>query len=215
MQLKVDINALAPADQYKLLSSTIVPRPIALVTTRSRQGRQNAAPFSFFNVMGEDPPVLVLGLEAKRGSGALKDTTINIRDTGEFVVHLVDEDLAQAMNTCAIDFPSEIDEAAQAGLTLTPSEQVGPQRIVEAPVAFECEKIAMLQINPARNIVIAKVKMMHMREGLLDSETLYIDPARYHPIGRMFGRLYTKTRDHFEMVPPSYSEWLDKNGLLP
>ena len=209
--MKVDINALPPAIQYKLLSSTIVPRPIALVATRSIEGRQNAAPFSFFNAMGEDPPVLVLGLEQKRGSGALKDTTINIRDTGEFVVHLVDEDLAQAMNTCAIDFPSDMDEATAAALTLTASERVRVHRIVEAPVAFECEKIALLQISPGRNIVIGKVVMMHVREELLDPETFYIDPNRYHPIGRMFGRLYTKTREHFEMTTPSYEEWLKRD----
>jgi flavin reductase (DIM6/NTAB) family NADH-FMN oxidoreductase RutF len=210
-QLKIDINALPPAVQYKLLSSTIVPRPIALVTTCSRHGRQNAAPFSFFNVMGEDPPVLVLGLEEKRGSGALKHTTINIRDTGEFVVHLVDEGLAEAMNICAIDFPSDVDEATAAGLTLIPSDQIRAHRIVEAPVAFECEKIALLQISSGRNIAIGKVKTMHVREGLLDLETFYIDPNRYHPVGRMFGRLYTKTREHFEMTTPSYEEWRKRN----
>jgi len=209
--LKIDLNALSPAIQYKLLSSTIVPRPIALVTTYSEGRGDNAAPFSFFNVMGEDPPVLVLGLECKRDSGALKDTTINIRDNGQFVVHLVDEPMAQAMNICAIDFPDDMCEAAQAGLTLAPSSVVRPKCIVEAPVAFECERIALLQISPGRHIAIGKVLMMHVRDGLVDPQTHYIDTQKYRPIGRMFGRLYTKTRDHFEMVVPSYEEWCDQN----
>jgi flavin reductase (DIM6/NTAB) family NADH-FMN oxidoreductase RutF len=205
--MEIDINALTPLQQYKLLSSTIVPRPIALVTTRSLGGRDNAAPFSFFNCMGENPPVLVLSLETRRSGDSLKDTTINIRDTGEFVVHLVDEDLGQAMNVCAIDFPSDIDEATQAGLTLVPSARVRPQRIVEAPVAFECEKIGLLQIGPGRQIAIAKVLLMHVRDGLVDRENLYIDIEQYKPIGRLFAGLYTKTRDQFEMRVPDYAEW--------
>jgi|SRR5450830_306194 len=206
--MKIDINSLPPADQYKLLSSTIVPRPIALVTTWSEQGGDNAAPFSFFNVMGENPPVLVLGLETKRGTGALKDTTINIRDNGQYVVHMVDEALADSMNICAIDFPSDESEPMHAGLELTASSVVRPKRIVAAPVAFECERIALLQISPGRNIALGKVLMMHVRDGLLDPVTHYIDPEKYHPIGRMFGRLYTRTRDHFEMVVPTHAEWM-------
>lgn len=206
--MKIDINALPPAEQYKLLSSTIVPRPIALVSTWSEKGGDNAAPFSFFNVMGENPPVLVLGLETKRGSGALKDTTINIRDNGQYVVHMVDEALAQAMNICAIDFPSGESETCHAGLALAESCVVKPKRIVAAPVAFECERIALLQISPGRNIALGKVVMMHVRDGLLDPVTHYIDPEKYQPIGRMFGRLYTRTRDHFEMVVPGHADWL-------
>lgn len=206
--MKIDINSLPPADQYKLLSSTIVPRPIALVTTWSEQGGDNAAPFSFFNVMGENPPVLVLGLETKRGTGALKDTTINIRDNGQYVVHMVDEALADSMNICAVDFPSDESEPLHAGLELTASSVVRPKRIVAAPVAFECERIALLQISPGRNIALGKVLMMHVRDGLLDPVTHYIDPEKYHPIGRMFGRLYTRTRDHFEMVVPTHAEWM-------
>lgn len=208
--MQIDINALPPAEQYKLLSSTVVPRPIAFVSTCSTAGVDNAAPFSFFNVMGENPPVLVIGLETKRGSGALKDTTINIRDTGQFVVHLVDEALAEAMNVCAIDFPDDIDEAVEAGLARVDSVCVRPKRLVAAPIAFECEKITFLQISPDRMIAVGRIVMMHVRDGLLDPVTRYIDPDRYHPIGRMFGRLYTRTRDHFEMVVPSYQEWREK-----
>jgi flavin reductase (DIM6/NTAB) family NADH-FMN oxidoreductase RutF len=202
--VKIDINALPPSDQYKLLTATIVPRPIALVTTWSPQGGDNAAPFSFFNVMGENPPVLVLGLEATRGSGALKDTTVNIRDQGQFVVHMVDEALAEAMNVCAIPFPPGESEARHAGLELTASSVVRPRRIVAAPVAFECERIALLQISPGRQIALGKVLMMHVRDGLLDPERLHIDTGAYRPVGRLFGRFYARMGDRFEMtVPPA------------
>ena len=209
--MKIDINSLPPADQYKLLSSTIVPRPIALVTTFSELNGDNAAPYSFFNCMGEDPPVVVLGLQTKLHNKTLKDTTTNIQDNGQFVVHMVDEEMAQAMNICAVDFPSGMSEAEQAGLTLCASSIVRPKRIIEAPVAFECEKIALIQIGPGRHIAMGKVLMMHVREGLFDPETFYINPAKYHPVGRMFGRLYTRTRDHFEMVVPTFQEWLDQH----
>lgn len=210
--MEIDITALAPIDQYKLLASTVVPRPIALVTTISDEFGDNAAPYSFFNCMGEDPPVMVLGLETKRHNQALKDTTVNIRDNGQFVIHLVDEAMAQAMNICAIDFPSNISEVEEAGLTLTPSRVVRPKRIVEAPVAFECEKIALLQIGPTRNIAIGKVVRMHVRDGLLDPVTHYINPDLYRPIGRMFGKLYARMSDRFEMEVPSYEAWQRERG---
>jgi flavin reductase (DIM6/NTAB) family NADH-FMN oxidoreductase RutF len=210
--MEIDITALPPIEQYKLLSSTVVPRPIALVTTISDEFGDNAAPYSFFNCMGEDPPVMVLGLETKRHNQALKDTTINIRDNGQFVIHLVDEAMAQAMNICAIDFPSNISEVEEAGLTLTPSRLVRPKRIVEAPVAFECEKIALLQIGPTRNIAIGKVVRMHVRDGLFDPVTHYINPELYRPIGRMFGKLYARLSDRFEMEVPSYEAWQRERG---
>jgi flavin reductase (DIM6/NTAB) family NADH-FMN oxidoreductase RutF len=210
--MEIDITALAPIEQYKLLASTVVPRPIALVTTISDEFGDNAAPYSFFNCMGEDPPVMVLGLETKRHNQALKDTTVNIRDNGQFVIHLVDEAMAQAMNICAIDFPSNISEVEEAGLTLIPSRIVRPKRIVEAPVAFECEKIALLQIGPTRNIAIGKVVRMHVRDGLFDPVTHYINPELYRPIGRMFGKLYARMTDHFEMEVPSYEAWQRERG---
>lgn len=211
--MEIDITALPPIEQYKLLASTVVPRPIALVTTISDEFGDNAAPYSFFNCMGEDPPVMVLGLETKRHNQALKDTTVNIRDNGQFVIHLIDEPMAQAMNICAIDFPSSISEVEEAGLTLTPSRIVRPKRIVEAPVAFECEKIALLQIGPTRNIAIGKVVRMHVRDGLFDPVTHYINPELYRPIGRMYGKLYARMTDHFEMEVPSYEAWQREKGF--
>ncbi len=209
--MKIDISSLPAAQQYKLLSATIVPRPIALVTTLSESGLVNAAPFSFFNVMGEDPPVLVLGLQ-DHPDGSLKDTTVNIQKRAEFVVHTVDEDLAEAMNVCGIRFPPDAEEVAAAGLTVTSSERVAPPRISEAPVAFECEKIGLLQISAGRHIAIGKVVMMHIRDSLIDPGRLYIDQEKYRPVGRLGGLLYTRTRDHFVLPRPSYDDWIASNG---
>lgn len=209
--MKIDIAALLPEQQYKLLSATIVPRPIALVTTLSATGRVNAAPFSFFNVMGEDPPVVVLGLQ-QHPDGNLKDTTTNIQKRGQFVVHMVDEELADAMNVCGIRFPLDVEEVEQAGLNVAPSDRIAPPRIVEAPVSFECERIGLLQISPGRHIAIGKAVMMHIRDGLIDPEKLYVDQEAYRPVGRLGGLLYTRTREHFVLPRPSYQEWLASRG---
>lgn len=205
--MQIDINALPPAEQYKLLVATVVPRPIALVTTFSDEYGDNAAPYSFFNCMGDNPPVMVLGLESRRHDRSLKDTTINISHNGQFVIHMIDEPMAEAMNVCAIDFPSNISEVEEAGLTLTPSSVVRPKRIVEAPIAFECEKIALIELSPFRKIAIGKVVMMHVRDGLIDPQTNRIDMDLYRPVGRMYGRLFMRTNDTFEMVIPTLEEW--------
>lgn len=147
MSLRFDFTELSAAERYKLLGGLVVPRPIALVTSHSPEGRVNAAPFSFFNVFAEEPPLVVLGLGISPRGGA-KDTTLNIRDTGEFVVNLVDEPIAEAMNLCAIDFPPEISEVEVAGFDLIPSDGVAPPRIGQAPVGLECRRSVTLQ--PAR-----------------------------------------------------------------
>ena len=200
----IDINSLPPNDQYKLLIGTIVPRPIALITTYSEVSGDNAAPFSLFNVMGEDPPVLVVSLESRKTDHSLKDTTLNIMENGQFVAHTVDENLSQAMNICAADFPPTISEAGVAGLTLVPAKVVKAKLIQEAPVAFECEKIAFIQINPHRNILLAKVLMMHVRDNIIDPTTWRVNKENYHPIGRLFGPSYTRTNDTFDMTIPKY-----------
>jgi flavin reductase (DIM6/NTAB) family NADH-FMN oxidoreductase RutF len=210
--MKVELDRIPPSQQYKILSSAIVPRPIALVTTRSRDGRNNAAPFSLFNFMGEDPPVVVLGLEDKR-TGGLKDTTINIVETGQFVVHMVDRDLAEAMNICSIDFPPNICEAESAGLTLVACDRIAPLRIAEAPIAFECEKIALIQVGARRNIALGRATVAHLRDGLFDPQTFYVDVEKYQPIGRLFGTLYTHTAERFTLPGHTYAQWSGASAL--
>jgi flavin reductase (DIM6/NTAB) family NADH-FMN oxidoreductase RutF len=209
--MRFDLAELSAADRYKLLGGLIVPRPIALVTTRSADGRSNAAPFSFFNVFAEEPPLIVLGLGISPSGGA-KDTTVNIRDTGEFVVNLVDEAIAEAMNLCAIDFPPEVDEIEVAGLALAPSDKVAPPRIAQAPVNLECRRYLTLQPARERYLVLGRVVMAHVRDGVLDPATLRVDRDAYAPIGRLFGGGYVRTHDRFEMPRLTYREWLERSG---
>jgi flavin reductase (DIM6/NTAB) family NADH-FMN oxidoreductase RutF len=204
--MRFDFETLSPGERYKLLGGLVVPRPIALVSSRSVAGHQNAAPFSFFNVLAEEPPLVVLGIGITAAGGA-KDTTNNIRDTGEFVVNLVDEAIAEAMNLTAIDFPPEVDEFEIAGLDLLPSEKVAPGRIAQAPVSMECRRFVTLQPGPERYIILGEVLLMHIREGILDPGTLRVVHDAWHPIGRLFGGGYVRTRDRFEMPRLSHDAW--------
>jgi flavin reductase (DIM6/NTAB) family NADH-FMN oxidoreductase RutF len=209
--MRFDLAELSASERYKLLGGLVVPRPIALVTTRDKDGRDNAAPFSFFNVLAEEPPLVVLGLGVST-LGAAKDTTNNIRDGGEFVVNLVDEAIAEAMNLCAIDVPPGTSEIELAGFSLLPSERVAPGRIAEAPVSMECRRYVTLQPGRERYIVLGEVVILHVRDGIVDPARLRIDRDAYAPIGRLFGAGYVRTRDRFEMPRISYQQWQDEHG---
>jgi flavin reductase (DIM6/NTAB) family NADH-FMN oxidoreductase RutF len=203
--MEFDLAKLAARDRYKLLGGLVVPRPIALVTSRSAEGQDNAAPFSFFNVLAEEPPIVVLGIGVAASGGA-KDTTNNIRDTGEFVVNLVDEPIAEAMNLCAIDFPPEISEIEVARLELLPSERVRAARIAQSPVHLECRRLTTLQPGPERYIILGEVLWLHVRDGIVDPASLRVAPS-YAPVGRLFGGGYVRTHDRFELPRLSFQEW--------
>jgi flavin reductase (DIM6/NTAB) family NADH-FMN oxidoreductase RutF len=207
--MRFDLAALSATERYKLLAGLVVPRPIALVTTHSPEGRVNAAPFSFFNVFAEEPALVVLGLGISSAGGA-KDTTVNIRDTGEFVINLVDEPIAEAMNLCAIDFPPEISEIEVAGFDLVPSQTVAPPRIAQAPVNLECRRYLILEPARERYLVVGEVLVAHVRDGLIDPATLRVDRDAYAPIGRLFGGGYVRTHDRFEMPRLTYRQWLEE-----
>jgi flavin reductase (DIM6/NTAB) family NADH-FMN oxidoreductase RutF len=200
-----DFAKLSPRDRYKLLGGLVIPRPIALVTSRSAEGHDNAAPFSFFNVLAEEPPIVVLGLGVAASGGA-KDTTNNIRDTGEFVVNLVDEPIAEAMNLCAVDFPPEVSEIAVAGLELLPAERVRAARIAQSPVHLECRRLMTLQPGRERYIILGEVVWLHVRDGIVDPATLRVAPD-FAPIGRLFGGGYVRTHDRFELPRLTFEEW--------
>jgi flavin reductase (DIM6/NTAB) family NADH-FMN oxidoreductase RutF len=203
--MEFDLAKVAARDRYKLLGGLVIPRPIALVTSRSAEGHDNAAPFSFFNVLAEEPPIVVLGIGVAASGGA-KDTTKNIRDTGEFVVNLVDEPIAEAMNLCAIDFPPEISEIEVAKLELLRSEHVRAARIAQAPVHLECRRLMTLQPGRERYIILGEVLWLHVRDGIVDPDTLRVAPG-YAPIGRLFGAGYVRTHDRFELPRLSFEEW--------
>ena len=208
MSSTVDLNVadLSERDSYKLLGSLVIPRPIAFVSTQSVEGRSNCAPFSFFNAVGYAPPVVALGLE-QWDDGREKDTGVNIRRTGEFVVNLVDEALAEKMNLAAIDFPEEVDEFAEVGLTPAPSVKIGPPGIAESPVRLECERRALVQVGRKHTIAIGEVVCFRVRDDLIDLEKLHIDADLWQPIGRLIGGDYARIADRFDLPRVSLDAW--------
>lgn len=204
--LDVDPNDIERRDRYKLICGLVVPRPIALVTTVSQDGVVNAAPFSFFNVFSEAPPVAVLGLNSN-ADGSTKDTTRNIRDSGEYVIHLVSDELAEAMNICAVNFPPEMSEIDMAGFTLKPSRTVKPPTIVEAPVALETRLMEIIPVSETRNVVLGEIVRFKARPGIVDPEKLYVDIKKYRPLARLFGNLYGRLGEVFELKRQTYDEW--------
>jgi flavin reductase (DIM6/NTAB) family NADH-FMN oxidoreductase RutF len=204
--LSYDPAALAPRDRYKMLISLVIPRPIALVTTIGPTGVINAAPFSFFNVFSDEPPLCVLGLQSKI-DGSLKDTSAHIRDRGAFVVNLVDEALGQQMNQCAVDFPPEVSEIDAAKLNLLPSEKINIPRIAEAPASLECRHYTTLEVSAQRRLAIGEIVHIHIRGGLWDHEKMRIDMTQYRPIARLFGNFYASLGEPFTHVRQSYEEW--------
>ena len=208
-----DLAAIPQSDAYKLLVSTVVPRPIALATTIDRDGRVNAAPFSFFNAVSSVPPVVVLGIspgDPNATGDGYQDTERNIRDTGEFVVNLVDEALAERMNICAVDFPSAIGELEKAELTAVASVGVRAPRIAESPVSFECQRITGLSLGARSTLEIGRVIHIHIRDDLVDPERYYVATDKMRLVGRMHGRgWYARTSDLFLMERISLAEWKD------
>lgn len=203
-----DFRELPRADRYKILGSSVTPRPIAWVTTRGTDGTTNAAPYSFFNVMGDEPPTVALGLLPGRGD--LKDTATNIVETGEFVVNLVSEGMAAAMNVTCMDAPRGVDELALAGVASLASEFVAPVRIAEAPVSFECRVLHAIETGPRQTIVIGEVLAAHVRDDLvLDAARRHLDTPAMGLVARMHGAgWYARSTDLFQMERPTYAEWL-------
>ncbi len=203
--MEFDFDILEKEARYKLLCAFVAPRPIALVTTLSTDGVPNAAPFSFFNVFGDEPPVIILGIQ-NRPDGRPKDTTKNIKDTGEFVVHMVDRPLEQGMVECSVDFSPEVDEIVETGLHLAPSMKVKPGRIIEAPVAMECRLEQTIEYV-GRSIIIGRVVHMLVRDDCIDPATLYVNSDAYHPIARLHADNYIVSDSQFEIHKPTLEEF--------
>jgi flavin reductase (DIM6/NTAB) family NADH-FMN oxidoreductase RutF len=209
--LYFDCGKLEPRERYKLLTGLVVPRPIALVTTVSRAGVVNTAPYSFFNMFSENPAVVVIGIDS-RPDGSMKDSAKNARDTGVFVVNLVDEGLAAAMNECAVDFPPETSETGILGLPLAGGVNVPVPHLVDAPAALECRKMMMINIGPDRELLVGEVLGVQVRSGIVDRERLRVDFDAYKPVGRLTGSLYARQRDRFKLDRESFEEWTRRNG---
>lgn len=209
--LSFDFQQLSAREKYKILIGSVVPRPIALVTTIDSEGRANAAPFSFFNALSADPPILALGVE-NYSDLSPKDTTLNIRNNQEFTVNIVSDALVEAMNVCAVPFEPGFDELVAAGLTAIPGTRVGCPRIGEAPVALECRRMMALSIGQSREIILGEVLMAHVRDDLIDPATLYIDQLGLDAIGRMGGHGYARTREYFDLATRSLKQWMEAPG---
>ena len=194
---------------YKLLIGLIAPRPIALITTLDENGRLNAAPFSAFNYFSTDPPIVGIGVANRPDQEFVpKDTARNIRRTGEFVINVVTEDIAEKMNLTAIDFPPEVSEVEMAGFGTTPSQAVRVPRLAEAHAALECREHSTLEIGNGR-IVLGRVMAAFVEDRYVDPAGPYIKAEELHAIGRMNGLgNYVRTRDAFLKIPRiSYAEW--------
>jgi flavin reductase (DIM6/NTAB) family NADH-FMN oxidoreductase RutF len=199
--MELDLEGQYAERAYSILACLVTPRPIALVTTLSPDGKVNAAPFSFFNLLGANPPILAFA-PGDREDGTPKDTPRNIRLTHEFVVNLVDESIAEAMNKCAASLPYGENELASAGLHGAPSSVVKPPRILESPASLECTEWGTLQIGENR-VVIGVIKRVHLRDELFDAEKERVRTDQLYVIGRMASpHWYCRTRDRFEMIRP-------------
>lgn len=192
-----DFENLPPEDRYRLLCSFVAPRPIALVSTQGEDGTANTAPMSFFNVFSQDPPIVILGIQAKP-DGTEKETMRNIRRDGEFVISLCDMPIAQAMVDCGIGFPDAVDEVAVTGLTHAASLKIAPCRVAEAPAAMEC-RLCQIIDYPRRAIVLGEVVQMHVRNECLDDHGRYVRPEVYQPVARLHADNYIVCDRQFEI----------------
>jgi flavin reductase (DIM6/NTAB) family NADH-FMN oxidoreductase RutF len=195
-----DFTQISARDRYKLMIGTIIPRPIALVTTVDENGRINAAPFSFFNCLSADPPILAIGVE-NHADMSFKDTAHNIRMTEVFTVNIVSFAIAEAMHVCAAKYPRGTDELKAAGLTAMAGTRVASPYILEAPAAFECRRHVTLELGKSRQIILGEILFAHYGEGLVD-ENLHVDPAGVDAIARLGGDTCSTIRDRFEMLTP-------------
>jgi flavin reductase (DIM6/NTAB) family NADH-FMN oxidoreductase RutF len=198
----IDPSTIPAQTMYRVLIGSVVPRPIAFVSTVSDAGVLNVAPFSFFNAFCADPPVVGFGPVWRRPA---KDTITNIRATREFVVNIVGEDIAEAMNVCSAEFPPDVDEFQQSNLTPVPSVLVKPPRVKESKINMECSLLQIIDFSEkphGGSLVLGQIVRLHVDDEIID-EGYKIDADKLRAIGRMGGPEYTRTRDRFIMLRPS------------
>jgi flavin reductase (DIM6/NTAB) family NADH-FMN oxidoreductase RutF len=206
--MQFDFERMAALERYRLLLATVLPRPIAWVTTRD-VGAVNAAPFSFFNVFGSDPATVGIGIGSK-GPAEPKDTRANIRTNEQFVVNLVPFALADQMRVTSIAFPRGVEETKEAGLSLAPSMRVGVPRIAEAPVSMECTFMQEIALG-SFGLVLGKILMVHVTDkAVTNADRQHVDAEKLDLIGRMEGGWYTRTRERFEMPTIALEDWRQK-----
>jgi flavin reductase (DIM6/NTAB) family NADH-FMN oxidoreductase RutF len=207
--MQFDFDSMTPAARFAFLTSAVVPRPIALITTLTPQGGCNAAPYTFFSIAGTEPPVVTVAV-LPTPDGRMKDTGANILYTKEFVVNLVSEELATAMNLTCIDAPAAIDELALAGLAAAPSVKVKPPRVERSPVSLECVLHTTVPLSQNQLIVVGRIVQAHARDEIVqDTSEPALDTNSMHLIGGMHGaKWYARTSDLFAMDRPTWANWV-------
>lgn len=203
----IDVRSLPAPDAYRLIIGSVVPRPIAFVSTINAQSIGNLAPFSFFTGISSNPPCVVISV-ARKPDGSKKDTLRNIEETKEFVVNAVSEWIAEPMVHCAATYPYGIDEMSKVGLTPLASQVVRPPRVKESALQMECAVHQLVEVGDgspgSTTLVIGKILMFHGAEGVLKNGR--IDPRALKPVARLGGISYTGLGDIFEIaVPPPNS----------
>jgi flavin reductase (DIM6/NTAB) family NADH-FMN oxidoreductase RutF len=195
--VELELAQLPALERYKILIGLVIPRPIAWVSTFSENGVANCAPFSFFNVISEDPPLCILSFN-RRSDGALKHTVKNIRRSGEFVVNLAEEGTANALHASSAEIPETESEFTRSGLTPVPARLVKHPRIGEAAAALECRVERRIEFGPERELVIGEILLIHARDGIVDPKTKRISDD-YLPVGRLYASRYCTTRQRFDL----------------
>lgn len=189
----------------QVLTGVVVPRPIAFVSTISDLGNVNLSPYSFFNAVSYDPPLIIFSSSKFTSDGKLKDSLSNIEQNGEFVVNIVNENIVEAMNTTAAEYPEDVNEFDIANLTQIDSDLVKPPRLSESPVNMECklERIITLgtETHP-QGLVIGEIIQLHIDDEIISGHR--INHEKLKPVGRLAGNMYTHTYDVFELMRPSY-----------
>ncbi len=209
-----DLAECSVKQTYNLLIGLVAPRPIAWITSLDAVGNLNAAPFSAFNYMGVDPPIVAIGVGNLPGpSVAGKDTAQNIRNTREFVINVVNRPLAEAMVLTATVFPPGVNELKIAGLETAPSSKVNVPRIAASPACLECREITTMEIGRSR-VILGEVLAIHVNDELIDPAGPYIRAEQLQPVGRMNGLgAYVSTEGAFFTIPrTTYAQWLEKDG---
>ncbi len=201
----LDPQTLTHQDAYKLLLGSVVPRPIAFVSSMGADGSLNLAPFSFFTVVASNPMSVVFSVMRRGPEATVKDTLANVEETGEFVVNIVNEALVPMMNASSADFPRGVSEFEAVGLTPLPSEVVRAPRVAESPINMECKLLRTVEVGDGPGggtLVIGQVVRFHVRDELYDRGR--IDPDKLQAVGRMAGTTYARTTDRFELARPVY-----------
>tara|TARA_B100000214_G_scaffold368735_1_gene340723 strand:+ start:2875 stop:3495 length:621 start_codon:yes stop_codon:yes gene_type:complete len=197
-----DPKEISFSDTHKIMIGSIVPRPIAFVSTISKDGKNNVAPFSYFNGVCSNPPTIMFAPARRAWDGKRKDTLNNIIDNNEFVINLVSESFAEKMVACSTDFDSEVDEFKISGLSPKESSKVKPPRVGESKISFECQLNQIIEIgngDPGSGfIVIGTIVLFHIDDEIYDNGKILLE--KFEPLGRLAGNLYTRPNDNIEII---------------